>query len=146
MLILKCVALASSHLSQTDPPFLYPSRPSLCQVAEGALFSLHHLHASRSCYSVPTSLYPSLPWQHRLQEAKLHWGRGERNLALSQLRSLLQTIKAVSFNNNMLHGWFLRLAYAFMVGGTVVLPILRCHVARIESPFLYSWHCAAGQC
>ena len=66
------------------------------QVAEGALFSLHHLHNSRSSHAVPEALYPSLPWKHQLQEAKLHWGRGESSPALGQLRSLLQRMKTVS--------------------------------------------------
>ena len=66
------------------------------QVAEGALFSLHHLHNSRSLYSIPESLYPSLLWKHQLQEAKLYWGRGESSLALGQLRGLLQRMKTLS--------------------------------------------------
>ena len=70
----------SSPLSLYPPP-LFPS-----QVAEGALFTLHHLHNSRSSHNVPASLYPSLPWKHQLQEAKLHWDRGEANLRSEERR------------------------------------------------------------
>ena len=69
--------------------------PSLSQVAEGALFSLHHLHNSRDSYSIPEFLCPSLSWKHQLQEARLYWDRGETSLALSQLHGLLQRMKAV---------------------------------------------------
>lgn len=65
-------------------------------MCERALFSLKQLQeqcGSLSC--VPPSLSSSLPCTLQLEEAKLHWERGEQASAMALLNKLLDRLKMV---------------------------------------------------
>lgn len=78
----------------------------LHQVCERALFSLKLLHDQQAPalgLSEPTFLSP-LPYSLNLEaltleEAKLHWERGERTYAMALLKKLLDSLKTVSMCN-----------------------------------------------
>ena len=65
------------------------------QVAEGALFALRHLAAQRGSYGIPEGLHPTLPWYLQLEDAKLHWARGESALATGRLKTILRRMEHV---------------------------------------------------